>query len=81
MLRVYEHLSRGSTNRRRLMVDKFLGLEIALPADLDAQLAVADSLRKAEDVVAKLREQFGGVAEELADLIAAALHYVFRKRH
>lgn len=79
MLRVYEHLSRGSTNRRRLIVEKFLALKIAVPSDLDVQLLVADTLRKAEEGIAKLREQFGGMAEELEDLTAAALHYVFPK--
>jgi len=80
MLRVYEHLSRGSTNRRRLIVEKFLELEIALPSDLDVQLAVADALRKAEEGVGRLCEQFGGMEEELEDLVGAALHYVFRRR-
>ncbi len=80
MLRVYEHLSRGTTNRRRLIVEKFLDLKIALPADLDVQLAVADALRKAEEGVGSLCERFGGMEEELEDLVGAALHYVFRKR-
>jgi type I restriction enzyme M protein len=79
MLRVYEHLSRGSTNRRRLIIEKFLALKIAVPSDLDVQLLVADTLRKAEDGIVKLREQFGGMEEELEDLTAAALHYVFPK--
>jgi len=80
MLRVYEHLSRGSTNRRRLIVDRFLDLKIPLPADLDDQLSVADTLRKAEEGIRKLRERFGGIEEELEDLVGAALHYVFRAR-
>ena len=79
MLRVYEHLSRGSTNRRRLMVEKFLDLKIAVPVDLDVQLTVSDALRNAEERIEKLREQFGGMQEELEDLVGAALHYVFRK--
>ncbi len=79
MLRVYEHLSRGSTNRRRLIVEKFLDLEVAIPEDLDLQLAVADTLRKAEEGIAQLREQFGGMEEELENLVGSALHYVFRK--
>jgi len=79
MLRVYEHLSRGSTNRRRLIVEKFLDLKIAIPTDLDVQLSVADTLRKAEEGIGKLREQFGGMVEELEDLVGSALHYVFRK--
>jgi len=57
-----------------------LDVQIALPSDLDVQLAVADALRKAEDGVRKLREQFRGMGEELEDLVGAALHYVFRKR-
>jgi len=80
MLRVYEHLSRGSTNRRRLIVEKFLDLKIALPADLDVQLAVSDALQKAEIGIGKLREQLGGMEEELEDLVGSALHYVFRKQ-
>lgn len=79
MLRVYEHLSRGSTNRRRLIVEKFLDLKVAIPEDLDLQLAVADTLRKAEEGIVQLREQFGGMEEELEDLVGSALHYVFRK--
>jgi len=80
MLRVYEHLSRGSTNRRRLIVEKFLDLKIALPSDLDVQLAVSDALQKAEVGIGKLREQLGGMEEELEDLVGSALHYVFRKQ-
>ena len=79
MLRVYEHLSRGSTNRRRLSVEKLLDLEIAVPEDLDVQLVVADTMRKAEEGIAQLRELFGGMEEELEDLVGSALHYVFRK--
>jgi type I restriction enzyme M protein len=79
MLRVYEHLSRGSTNRRRLSVEKLLDLKIAVPEDLDVQLVVADTMRKAEEGIAQLRELFGGMEEELEDLVGSALHYVFRK--
>jgi hypothetical protein len=80
MLQVYEHLSRGSTNRRRLSVEKFLDLKIALPLDLDTQLKVADTLSKAEEGVGKLREHFGGMEEELDDLVGSALHFVFRRQ-
>ena len=79
MLRVYEHLSRGSTNRRRLIVERFLDLKIPVPPDLDLQLVVADNLQKTEEGIGKLREQFGGMEEELEDLVGSALHYVFRK--
>jgi hypothetical protein len=80
MMRVYEHLSRGSTNRRRLNIEKFLDLKIALPLDLDVQLAVSDALQKAEVGIGKLREQLGGMEEELEDLVGSTLHYVFRKQ-
>ena len=80
MLRVYENMSRGSTNRRRLSVHRFLGLTIAIPSDLDVQLQVADALRKAEEGIGKLHEQFGGMDEELERLNwLSACHYVFRK--
>jgi type I restriction enzyme M protein len=79
MLRVYEHLSRGSTNRRRINIEHFLNLQIALPADLDDQLSVSDTLNRAEDGIRKLREQLGGMEEDLGDLVAGALHHVFRR--
>jgi hypothetical protein len=79
MLRVYEHLSRGSTNRRRLIIERFLDLKVPVPPDLDLQLAVADNLQKTEEGIAKLRERFGGMEQELEDLVGSALHYVFRK--
>ena len=79
MIRVYEHLSRGSTNRRRLNVDSFLDLCIPVPISLDLQLEVADTLEKAEQRISLLREQMGGIEEELGGLIGSALHYVFRK--
>jgi type I restriction enzyme M protein len=79
MLSVYEYLSRGSTNRRRLIVERFLELKIALPQDLDVQLSIADVLTDAERGIAALRERFGGMDEELGDLVGAALHFVFRK--
>lgn len=78
MLRVYEGLSRGSTNRRRLKVEEFLALEIGVPNDLDAQLLVADMLHETEQRVKQLKEQFGGMEEALDDLVGAALHLVFR---
>ncbi len=61
MLNVYEHLSRGSTNRRRLNVEKFLMLEIPVPADPDIQLMVADTLNSVEAQIGALRERFGGM--------------------
>lgn len=78
MLSVYEYLSRGSTNRRRLMMEKFLDLKIPLPTDLDIQQETADTLRDAEEAIGKLQEQLGGIEEDLEDLIAATLQYVFK---
>lgn len=77
MLRVYKHLSRGSTNRRRLNIDKFLELRIPLPADLGAQEDVANTLHEIEQGIDKMRERSGGIEEALEDLTGAALHYVF----
>ena len=78
MLRVYKHLSRGSTNRRRLNIEKFLELRIPVPTDLEAQEVVANTLHDIERGIAKMRERSGGIDEELEDLTGAALHYVFK---
>jgi len=56
MLTVYEHLSRRSTNGRRLIVDKFLDLQVPVPEKPDVQIDVADSLKRAEDAVADLHD-------------------------
>ena len=60
MLRVYEHLSRGSTNRRRLIVEKFLALKIAVPSDLDVELARSHTLQRLEERHCQVLRQFGG---------------------
>lgn len=78
MLRVYKHLSRGSTNRRRLNMEKFLELKIPVPSDLDVQNAAAAALGSVEDGIARLRERSGGMDEELAELTGATLHYVLK---
>ena len=78
MLRVYKHLSRGSTNRRRLNTEKFLELGIPVPSDLEVQDTVANTLHDIEQGIAKMRERSGGIEEELEDLTGAALHYVFK---
>ncbi len=78
MLRVYKHLSRGSTNRRRLNIDKFLQLRIPVPIELQAQEAVSTTLHDIEQGIKKMRERSGGIEEELEDLTGAALHYVFK---
>ncbi len=78
MIRVYKHLSRGSTNRRRLNIEKFLELRIPVPADLEVQDNVANTLHDIELGIKKMRERSGGIEEELEDLTGAALHYVFK---
>jgi type I restriction enzyme M protein len=77
MIRVYEQLSRGSTNRRRLKIEKFLDLEIPLPQDIDIQVQVADHLVGAERLIKELLDRFGGMGDELGDLVGSALHNVF----
>lgn len=79
MLRVYKNLSRGSTNRRRMSVEKFLALTIPLPEDLEVQDAVTNALREIELGISRMRERSGGIDEELEELTGAALHYVFKK--
>jgi type I restriction enzyme M protein len=81
MIRVYENLSRGSTNRRRLKVDKFLDLTIPLPESIEIQIEVADALKSSELQIAALQERFGGMEEELKELIGSALHNVFSTSH
>lgn len=78
MLRVYENLSRGSTNRRRLNVDKFLRLEIPLPENLDEQVKLTDALTTAESATHELQLAFGGMEEELGELVGSMLHSVFK---
>lgn len=77
MLNVYENLSRGSTNRRRLIVEKFLDLQVPLPTDLDSQIRIAELMQTVEKRIADLRERFGGMEDELEDLVGSALHFVF----
>lgn len=77
MIAVYENLSRGSTNRRRLKVDRFLAMEIPLPMDLERQIEIADSLAQAERLIGELRERFGGMGDDLDGLVGSVLHNVF----
>ena len=77
MIQVYEHLSCGSTNRRRLKVDKFLDLEIPIPLDIDTQIEIADRFMDAERLIKELIDRFGGMGDELNDLVSSALHNVF----
>lgn len=79
MIAVYENLSRGSTNRRRLKVDRFLDLNIPLPTGLERQIEVADSLSQAEQLIGELLERFGGMGDDLGGLIGSVLHNVFKE--
>jgi type I restriction enzyme M protein len=76
MIKVYKHLSRGSTNRRRLNMGKFLELRIPVPDDIDVQIRVAEALERMERGISRLRERLGGIEEELQELPGAALHHV-----
>jgi type I restriction enzyme M protein len=77
MLRVYERLSRGSTNRRRLQVEKFTGLRVPLPPSIDTQLEISEALGSVENSISELRERFGGMEEELSGLVGSVLHRTF----
>ncbi len=79
MIKIYEHLSRGSTNRRRLKVDKFLDMEIPVPSEIDIQINVSESLKKSESLISELLDRFGGIEDELKDLIGSSLNNVFNK--
>jgi restriction endonuclease S subunit len=79
MLRIYESLSRGSTNRRRIAVDEFLKLKIPVPDNLDEQEAVANLLRSSELKIEELSEHLGGTIEEIRSLISSCLFHVFAR--
>ena len=53
-------------------------LTIPLPKEIDQQLQLTDALSEAEDAIHELRLAFGGMEEELADLVGSMLHSVFR---
>ncbi len=77
MIEVYYHLSKGSTNRRRIVVDKLMALEIPVPKDLAEQRAIVAVLENTEEKVAELFEYLGGIEEDAKQLTSASLHHVF----
>jgi len=79
MVEVYYHLSKGSTNRRRIVVDKLMALEIPVPNCLKEQEAISNNLLLMEDMVKKVIECSGGIEEDTSLLTAASLHHVFSK--
>lgn len=79
-LPIYESMSRGSTNRRRLIVDQFLSLTIPVPESTEEQDAIAASLHAAESLIGNLREIYGGMDEELGGMVSAAIHHVLKQQ-
>jgi type I restriction enzyme M protein len=77
MLRIYENLSRGSTNRRRMSVDEFLKLKVPVPESLEEQESVANVLMRSELNIEDLSEHLGGTIEEIRSLISSSLFRVF----
>ena len=74
MINVYEKLSRGSTNRRRLNVEKFLSLTIPVPASLDDQTEIAERLSQIEASMRDSLDCLGGIEESLPEILRAAIH-------
>ncbi len=74
MIEKYERLSRGSTNRRRIIVEKFLDLLIPLPMSIDEQIEIAETLSTIE----RASNALAGDLEDLSDatdlLVPSALH-------
>ncbi|WP_292420257.1 N-6 DNA methylase [Mesorhizobium sp.] len=79
MLRIYETLSRGSTNRRRIIVDEFLKLKVPIPESVEEQEVFSSLLRTAEDRVFELSEHLGGIVDEVQSLISSSLFHVFSR--
>lgn len=79
MLRIYETLSKGSTNRRRLVIDEFLKLEVPIPQDLEQQEIISNLLWNTELNVSELSEHLGGIMNEVQSLVSSSLFHVFAK--
>lgn len=78
MMNTYERLSRGSTNRRRLIVEDFLDLKIGVPETIDEQVAIATTLITTENSVTAFGENLETIKTDLSQLVGAALHYVMK---
>lgn len=79
MLRIYETLSRGSTNRRRMVIDEFLKLQVPIPEDIEQQEFISDLLWNSEMNVSELSEHVGGIVSEVQTLVSSSLFHVFAK--
>lgn len=79
MLRIYETLSKGSTNRRRLVIDEFLKLQVPIPEDIEQQESISNLLWNSELNVAELSEHLGGIVNEVQSLISSSLFHVFAR--
>ena len=76
MLAVYENLSKGSTNRRRLDVADFLGLEIPKPLP-DTQLQLAHRFTQCEALIQGAEAGLGSIRTDLELMLEAILHDAF----
>jgi type I restriction enzyme M protein len=77
MVEIYYALSKGSTNRRRIVVDKLMALKIPVPLDLKEQIMISENLGQMENMVASAQECLGGIEEDSKIITAASLHHVF----
>lgn len=79
MLRIYETLSKGSTNRRRMVIDEFLKLQVPIPKEIEEQEIIANILWNSEKNVSELSEHLGGIVNEVQSLVSSSLFHVFSK--
>jgi restriction endonuclease S subunit len=79
MLRIYETLSKGSTNRRRMVIDEFLKLQVPIPEDIEQQEAISNLLWNSELNVSELSEHLGGIVNEVQSLVSSSLFHVFAR--
>ncbi|MEZ0018206.1 N-6 DNA methylase [Sinorhizobium fredii] len=79
MLRIYEVLSKGSTNRRRMVIDEFLKLQVPIPEDIEQQEMISNLLWGSEQNISELSEHLGGILNEVQSLISSSLFHVFAR--
>jgi type I restriction enzyme M protein len=77
MLRVYEKLSRGSTNRRRLIVDDFLNLTVFVPDTPTHQQEVSKILQEVESLIEQVGIADRQIMGNLSSLLASSTHFLF----
>ena len=76
MLRVYQRMSRGSTNRRRIEVSEFLSIPIPLPS-IDTQFEVTKLLEEADSRIEALNNAITALSGEIDGILASLLHFTF----